>query len=116
MLDGALQIQPFDPALHRRLAEIHETRGHWAPAVEARAAILALAPPDPVGARYRLALALSGAGQAQAARREVLLALQSAPLYAEALELLLRVRDQIEESASRSAPPPAAAEPAPAVR
>ena len=104
-LERALLIQPFDPAIHRDLAEIHEALGNWPLVADARAAIAALQPADPVGARYQLALALSRSGQTLAARRQVLLALEAAPLYEEALELLLTVRDQIEESATRPSSP-----------
>jgi tetratricopeptide (TPR) repeat protein len=97
-LERALLIQPFDPEIHARLAEIHEAGGDWREAVGARAAVVALEPADPVAARYRLALAMSRAGDPLEARRELLRTLENAPLYEDALELLLVVREQIAAS------------------
>jgi len=45
-----------------------------------------------VDARYRLALALHEAGDAAAARRELLQVLEQAPTFAPAQDLLLRLR------------------------
>ena len=95
-LSRALLVQPFDPALHQRLAGHLEADGQWAAARTARAAVVALGAADPVQARYRLALAASRAGDAAAARRELLAALESAPLFEDALELLLTVREQLD--------------------
>lgn len=99
-LARALQIQPFDPTLHERLARHLEAEQRWAEARTARAAVVALAPADPVQARYRLALAASHAGDLETARRELLAALESAPLYEDALELLLTVRERLDASRS----------------
>ncbi|MDX1657026.1 MAG: hypothetical protein R3310_17580, partial [Candidatus Competibacteraceae bacterium] len=55
-------------------------------------AVVALDPPDPVAARYQLARTLERAGQREEARREVLATLENAPLYEDALELLLHIR------------------------
>lgn len=95
-LSRALLVQPFDPSLHRRLAQHLEADGQWAAARTARAAVVALDPADPVQARYRLALAASRAGDPAAARREILAALENAPLFEDGLELLLRVREQLD--------------------
>jgi tetratricopeptide (TPR) repeat protein len=95
VLEQALMIQPFDPALYVRLAEIRESRGEWSEAAGARAAIVALEPADPAGARYELARARHRAGNATAAKREVLEALEIAPMYRDALELLLVLREDL---------------------
>jgi tetratricopeptide (TPR) repeat protein len=92
VLDRALLIQPFDATLYSTLAEIRESRGEWRSAAHAREAVVALDPGDPAEARYLLAKAHHRAGNASAARREVLGALESAPMYEEALELLLEIR------------------------
>jgi len=52
-----------------------------------------LDPGDPAEARYLLARAHHRAGNAPAAKREVLGALESAPMYEAALELLLEIRE-----------------------
>jgi tetratricopeptide (TPR) repeat protein len=93
VLDRALLIQPFDATLYSTLAGIRESRGEWRSAAHAREAVVALDPGDPAEARYLLAKAHHRAGNAPAARREVLGALESAPMYEEALELLLEIRE-----------------------
>ncbi|HEX6938556.1 MAG TPA: DUF4159 domain-containing protein [Longimicrobiales bacterium] len=90
-LERALWIDPYDPALHDRLAGLYAAAGDAAGAVRARRAILALDPVDRAAAHYRLALALRDAGDYAAARREVLRALEIAPAFAEAQELLLEL-------------------------
>ncbi|WP_435104091.1 tetratricopeptide repeat protein [Arhodomonas sp. AD133] len=93
-LERATLIQPFDPATYRDMAAMFERRGAWQAAIPARQAVVALGPVDEAGARYRLARALSHADRTEAARTEVLRALEIAPLYDDALELLLTVRDR----------------------
>ena len=58
----------------------------------AREALVALNPVDQAEARYQLALAHFQAGDRDAARREVLRALEIAPNFERAQELLLRIR------------------------
>jgi len=95
VLERALLIQPFDAALHRRLAELLEGERNWAAARREWAAVVTLGAVDPVEARYRLARAASRAGDLEAARDEVLWALESAPLFEPGLELLLEVRERL---------------------
>jgi Tfp pilus assembly protein PilF len=61
-------------------------------AIRERKALLALDPTDRVEALYQLALAYADAGDMVAARREVLRALEQAPNYSKAQDLLLRIR------------------------
>ncbi|HSS62798.1 MAG TPA: tetratricopeptide repeat protein, partial [Gammaproteobacteria bacterium] len=93
IIDRALLIQPFDATLHRTLAELRESRDEWRQAAAAREAVVALDPSDPAEARYLLARAHHRAGELSAAKREVLGALEVAPMYEEALELLLQIRE-----------------------
>lgn len=93
VIDRTLLIQPFDATLYRTLAEIRESRGEWQQAAAAREAVVALEPSDPAEARYLLARARHRAGDLPAAKREVLGALEAAPMYEEALELLLEIRE-----------------------
>jgi tetratricopeptide (TPR) repeat protein len=91
-LERAIYISPYDVAVHQRLAALTARLGDRARAVRERRAVVALAPVDMPDALYQLALALSEAGDAAGARREVLRALELAPTYAPAQELLLRLQ------------------------
>jgi cellulose synthase operon protein C len=96
-LRRGVEIHPFDPALHRERAEVNEARGAWSEVVSSRRAIVALNPVDRAAAHYELARALAEAGDTAMARREVLRALEVAPAYEAAQELLLRLRGTGEE-------------------
>ena len=84
-------ISPYTPALHARLAALYAATGDRAKAVRERKAVLALAPVDMAEALYQLALAQFEAGDQAAARRTVLQALERAPNFEAAQELLLKV-------------------------
>ena len=92
-LERAVYIDPRDPALHRRLATLYGQLGQWRRAVRERQAVLALGPLDLAEAYYQLAAAWLEAGEPEAARREVLRALEVAPAYERAQELLLRIKE-----------------------
>jgi tetratricopeptide (TPR) repeat protein len=92
-LEQAIWVSPYDPAVHERLATFVTQLGDRKRAVRERRAIVALAPVDVAGARYQLARALLDAGDVPAAKREVIRALERAPSYAPAQELLLRIVD-----------------------
>jgi tetratricopeptide (TPR) repeat protein len=92
-LDRALYISPFEPAVHERLASLYARLGDRAGVVRARRSLVALDPVDRPEALYQLALALQDAGDAAGARREVLRALELAPRFQRAQELLLRLHD-----------------------
>jgi tetratricopeptide (TPR) repeat protein len=89
----AQYIDPFDETVHERLADLFEDQGEWTGAIRERKAIVARDPVDRPGALYRLALAYHRAGRSEEARRTVLQALEEAPSYSDALELLLRLRE-----------------------
>ncbi len=89
ILERTLYISPFDAGVHRRLAEFASADGRFDVAVRERAALVALDPPDRAEALYRLARAQRDAGRAEQARRTVLRALEVAPGYDPAQELLL---------------------------
>jgi tetratricopeptide (TPR) repeat protein len=91
-LDRALYIYPMQPLLHNRLAESYQKLGDKAKVVRARRALLALNPVDKAEAHYQLAVAYLDAGDAANARREVLRALEEAPNFEKAQQLLLRLR------------------------
>ncbi len=91
-MDAAVLIYPFEIELHDRLAQAHADRGDAAGAVRERRAIVALAPADRATAYFRLAQAYVAAADPTKARGALLRALEIAPSYEEALELLLVVR------------------------
>ena len=91
-LERAMYIAPYNAAQHVRLAAFYGRLGEKKKAVRERAAVVALNPVDKAEALYQLALAYFEAGEAQAARREVLRALEDAPNFEKAQELLLRLQ------------------------
>ncbi len=91
-LDKAVLVWPYDTALHLQLAELNSEVGFFDGAVRERAAVVALAPTDMAEAHYLLAVAYRDADDPVNARRSLLRALDLAPNYEEALELLLELR------------------------
>lgn len=91
-LDAAMFISPYEPDTHARLATLAEAERETAIAVRERQAVIALDPVDRADAEYRLARAYLLAGDRTAARRAVLRALEQAPNYQQAQELLLELR------------------------
>jgi tetratricopeptide (TPR) repeat protein len=92
-LDRAVYINPFDIAHHQRLADLYQALGDKARVVRERRAVVALAPTDRAEAMYRLALAWHDAGDDKQARTSVLRALEEAPNFMPAQELLLTIVD-----------------------
>lgn len=92
-LELAMYISPYDIAPHTRLAELYARAGNRAAAVRERQVIVALKPVDMAEARYQLALAHFENGDRVNARREVVRALENAPNFAKAQELLLRLSE-----------------------
>ena len=91
-LELALWVNPYEIQVHRQLAELLDAQQRWADAVRERSAVVSLDPTDRAEALYQLARAHDRAGQPDDARRQVLRALELAPSYEEALELLLALR------------------------
>ena len=85
-------IHPYEIEDHERLAGLMETIGDLEGAVTARRAVVALNPVDLAAAHFRLASVLHRSGDASGARSAVLAALEIAPNYEEALDLLLELR------------------------
>lgn len=92
-LEQVMYIYPFEPSLHERLAGMYARLGDRERAVRERRAVLALRPVDRAEALYQLALAHYDAGQLRDARRVLLRALEDAPHFEKAQDLLLEVRD-----------------------
>lgn len=90
-LERALCIDPLEPTVHFRLAELYEsTEGHDG-AVRARQSIVDLDPVDRPEALYQLARAQWNAGDGAAARSVLLEALELAPRFRRAQALLLEL-------------------------
>lgn len=96
-LEAVQYIYPYDPEDHRQLAQWYEDAGRLADAVRERRAVLALEPADRAQALYHLARAQRLAGDRKAARSAVLKALELAPSYDQALELLLELQTDRED-------------------
>lgn len=91
-LERAMFISPFDLGAHDSLAVVATLNNAHAAAIRARRAIVALDPSDRVEALYQLALSFAKSGDLSSARREVLRALDLAPNYEKAQELLLTLK------------------------
>ncbi|MFN2564038.1 MAG: tetratricopeptide repeat protein [Gemmatimonadaceae bacterium] len=91
-LERTMYIHPYDPASHVRLARLYAALRDHKKAVRERKAVVALNPVDRAEALYQLALAYRDAGDVAAARKEVLRALEQAPSFEKAQDLLLALR------------------------
>jgi tetratricopeptide (TPR) repeat protein len=91
--ERALYINPFAPELHNALARLAQARGDHAMRVREREALLALDPVDKADALYELAVAYREAGDLTKAKRAVLRALEDAPNFERAQDLLLAIVD-----------------------
>ncbi len=97
-LQRATHIYPLDEETHGQLAELAADRVLHPVAVRARQALVALDPVDMAGALYQLALAHHRAGDTARARRTVLRALERAPNFEAAQDLLMTLRGSPEPS------------------
>jgi tetratricopeptide (TPR) repeat protein len=93
-LENAMFMNPFEIKEHERLANLLARVGDKPRAVRERAAVVALNPVDKAEAFYRLAIAQRDAGEAASAKRSVLRALEVAPHFERAQDLLLRIVEQ----------------------
>ncbi|MGH7720863.1 MAG: tetratricopeptide repeat protein [Gemmatimonadaceae bacterium] len=103
-LERAIYISPYEVTVHARLAELSAGLGDRARAVRERRAVVALNPVDRADALYQLALAYHQAGDTGSARREVLRALELAPNFEKAQELLLSLQEAAGRPAARGQP------------
>jgi tetratricopeptide (TPR) repeat protein len=92
VLDRSMFVYPYDIKAHEKLAELASRVNERRLAVRERRAVVALKPVDMAEAYYQLALALHESGDNVTARREVLRALEEAPNFAKAQDLLIRIR------------------------
>ena len=92
-LESAMFMNPYEIAQHERLASLYAKLGNTKGAVRERAAVVALNPVDKAEAWYQLAVAHRAAGSHQDARRSVIRALEDAPHFERAQELLLQLHE-----------------------
>jgi tetratricopeptide (TPR) repeat protein len=92
-LDAAIYIFPYDPDLHAALARHEASLGAWDRVARERRALLALDPVDRAEAHYQLALAYDAARNRNSAHEQILYALEIAPNFLRAQDLLLSLRE-----------------------
>jgi tetratricopeptide (TPR) repeat protein len=92
-MERAVFINPFPTELHRAFADLAGARRDHTRHVREREALVALDPVDKADALYRLALAYRDAGDLVKAKRTVLRALEDAPNFERAQDLLLAIVD-----------------------
>lgn len=92
VLKQSFYIQPFEASLHKLAGGVYLDLGNSSEAIREFRVQIALAPPDLAEAHYDLARSLEAAGDHPEARKEVLRALEIAPSFDKAQELLLRLR------------------------
>jgi len=93
-LQASFFISPFDPKLHTQAGELSADSKNYSQALTEFQVALALAPPNIAEANYNVASAFHALGRQQEAKRAVLRALEAAPRYEKAQELLLRIVGQ----------------------
>jgi tetratricopeptide (TPR) repeat protein len=91
ILEEAMYVDPFSREAHTLLGNRYLGTGEAERAVREFSVVLALNPPNPAEAHFQLASALSQSGATDAAKRQVLLALERAPGWEQAQKLLLEL-------------------------
>jgi tetratricopeptide (TPR) repeat protein len=87
-------VAPFEPAAHARAGELYLEGKDAANALTEFQAALVLRPPNVAEANYNVARAFHALGKTAEAKRSVLRALEAAPSYEKAQELLLTITGQ----------------------
>jgi tetratricopeptide (TPR) repeat protein len=115
-----LAVNPLIAAPHRLLAQASEKLGERPAAIDANRALLTLGPLDRAEIHFRLATLLRSEEDLAGAKREVLQALEQAPRYLAAHQLLLELKRRLSDKqnddkpetppADVSAPPPSESE------
>jgi tetratricopeptide (TPR) repeat protein len=94
VLDLSVYIDPYDTKVHGLLGDAALEAANWAAAIAAFQVMLRLNPPDPAGAHYNLARAYLGAGKLAEAKIETLRALEIAPTFEKAQQMLLKLNEK----------------------
>jgi len=92
-LEGAIFVNPYEIVHHERLAGLYTRLGDKSKTIRERRAVVALNPVDRAEAYYQLALSYREAGAMADARRSVVRALEDAPHFERAQELLLQLHE-----------------------
>jgi tetratricopeptide (TPR) repeat protein len=100
-----LAVNPLIPEPHRVLAEAGERSGNRDAAIRGLRTLTLMVPFDPADVHFRAARMLEQSGRLEEARKQVLLALEEAPRYREAHELLLAVLDELYQPRIPDPPP-----------
>ena len=90
-LARVVAVDPFDAAAHAELGRFALADGQLPAALQAFRVAIAAGPQDRAGAHADLGEALEKSGSLDDAKRQALLALEVAPSYVRAQELLLRL-------------------------
>ena len=90
-LEEGMFIRPMDLEEHQKLGDLLLAQKQYGPAVREFESLLALNTPDKASVYYKLAESSFGQGNRQAARTNVMKALEIAPSYEPAQELLLKI-------------------------
>jgi len=93
-LVASFYISPFDYSLHKQAGELSVELKNYPQALTEFQAALSLQPPNIAEANYNVASAYHALGRQPEAKRAVLRALEAAPRYEKAQELLLRIVGQ----------------------
>ena len=93
-LRGSFFISPFDYKLHTQAGELSVDLKDYSSALTEFQVALALQPPNIAEANYNVATAYYALGRQPEAKRSVLRALEAAPRYEKAQELLLKITGQ----------------------
>ena len=96
-VDRALAVNPYRPEIHRIGAQLASRLGDTGRTVQEYEVLLTLDQNDPVAARTDLARAYLDNRQRDEARKTVLRALETAPTYERAQQILLQAVEASEE-------------------
>jgi len=100
----SLAVDPLVSAPYRFLAQASRHSGDPLQAIQANRALLELDPSNPAEVHFELAQALHRTGD-PGALRQVLQALEEAPRYRKALQLLVQIHDAPRQKTSDAGPP-----------
>lgn len=93
-LERAIAVNPYDPEVHRLLGRISMQQSDYATAIREYTVLLALDEMDPALANTDLAEAFLRGGNKTRAKRYALNALEIAPMFERAQDILLETLDQ----------------------
>jgi tetratricopeptide (TPR) repeat protein len=93
MLELSVYMHPYDPAVHAQLGEAAMEAKDWPTAIASYRVLVGTETSDPAGAHFNLARALLASGKKLEAKRATLRALEIAPSFEKAQQLLLKLSE-----------------------